>query len=241
MSPQIYAVLEPVHWLLTRVNSAFVERQIAREVGRQLKAGMEPDRLRHRLTARFAQVMPDEIRDPGRWLLGVALPRWRCGHFDCESGTMWSTGHRCAVCADVVADKFATRQRDRRSEQGLCPEHGERPDASGVCPGCEPTSTPSPQVPGVPRPRGERVCCSCRKVIPRELRIVVEGRCDACRQDQTAPGPSPADTDRAAPTTVPKPVQQVDWRGPVAQHASRSHGEEAARREQSGEQQDDDG
>ncbi|GAA2417818.1 hypothetical protein GCM10010388_00640 [Streptomyces mauvecolor] len=227
MSPQVYAVLEPVNWLLARVNNPFVVRQIAREVGRQLQAGMEPDRLRHRLTARFAQVMPDEIRDPGRWLLGIALPRWGCGHFDCEAGTMWSTGHRCDVCADVTADTFAARQRDRRSEQGLCPEHSQRLDASGSCPSCAPTCTPAPELPGVPRPRGERICCSCRQVIPREVRIVIEGRCDTCWQDQTAPGPSPADTG-AAPTTVLQPVQRVDWRGLVAQQASRSHSYEAA-------------
>ncbi|MFF1837986.1 hypothetical protein ACFVXE_27810 [Streptomyces sp. NPDC058231] len=89
MKPEIYAVLEPVHWLLARVNNPFMERQIAREVGRQLAGGMDAERLHHRLTARFAKVMASEIRDPGRWLLGVALPRWGCGHLDCESGVRW--------------------------------------------------------------------------------------------------------------------------------------------------------
>ncbi|MEU8252527.1 hypothetical protein, partial [Nonomuraea sp. NPDC048916] len=73
MNPQIYAVLEPVHLLLERVNSDFVVRQIARAVGRQLREGTDAERLHHRLTARFSKVMLSEIRDPGRWLLGVAL------------------------------------------------------------------------------------------------------------------------------------------------------------------------
>ncbi|MGW0730912.1 hypothetical protein ACWD24_54535, partial [Streptomyces mirabilis] len=45
MSKQIYAVLEPVHVLLGRVNT-FVARRIAREVGRQLREGTAPERLR---------------------------------------------------------------------------------------------------------------------------------------------------------------------------------------------------
>ncbi|MFD9634196.1 hypothetical protein ACFWX8_26465, partial [Streptomyces violascens] len=141
MSSRIYAILEPVHWLMARVNNPFLERQIAREVARQLEAGMEPERLRHRLTTRFAMVFPSDIRDPGRWLLGVALPRWGCGHLDCEAGTLWSTGRRCTVCEEVVADRFADRQRERRIEQGLCPHHGQPLGRTGACPGCEPKGT----------------------------------------------------------------------------------------------------
>ncbi|WP_331748285.1 hypothetical protein [Streptomyces sp. NBC_00648] len=109
LSARIHAVLEPVHWLLRRVDSPFVQRQIAREVGRLLRDGTADDRLRHRLSARFAATSPSEIRDPGRWLLGVALPRWGCGHADCEAGVMWSTGRRCEVCAEAVADRHAAR------------------------------------------------------------------------------------------------------------------------------------
>ncbi|MFC5724921.1 hypothetical protein ACFP1Z_32720 [Streptomyces gamaensis] len=110
VSPRIYAVLEPVHWLLARVDNAFVERKIAREVGRQLREGMEAGRLRHRLAVRLAGTMPSEIRDPGRWLLGVALPRWGCGHLDCETGVMWSTGKPCEVCAEAIADRASARE-----------------------------------------------------------------------------------------------------------------------------------
>ncbi|WP_076971326.1 hypothetical protein [Streptomyces sparsogenes] len=62
MSARVYAVLEPVHWLLARVNNPFVVRQIAREVGRQLDSGIDAERLHHRLTARFRQ--GDDLGDP---------------------------------------------------------------------------------------------------------------------------------------------------------------------------------
>ncbi|MER5950220.1 hypothetical protein ABT127_29635 [Streptomyces sp. NPDC001904] len=39
----------------------------------------EPKRLHHRLAARAAKVMVCDIKDPGRWLLGLALPWWGCG------------------------------------------------------------------------------------------------------------------------------------------------------------------
>ncbi|MFJ9855658.1 hypothetical protein [Streptomyces sp. NPDC101150] len=47
---------------------------------------MDVERPHHRLTVRFAKVMSSEIRDPGWRLLGVALPRWGCGHLKCEAG-----------------------------------------------------------------------------------------------------------------------------------------------------------
>lgn len=183
MTAQIYAVLEPVHWLLSRVGNPFVERKIAREVGRQLRAGMDAARLRHRLTARFAATSPSQIRDAGRWLLGVALPRWGCGHWDCESGVLWSTGERCAVCEDVVAD----RRRARRLERGLCPEHGTSPGPSGACSDCElaadedaMAALPSPGELEGP-PRGSCGECGCRIVLTG--RALEDGLCKPCRQE----------------------------------------------------------
>jgi hypothetical protein len=157
LSARIYAVLEPVHWLLQQVGSTWVQRRIAREVGRQLRAGMEDDRLRHRLTMRLASTSLEEISDPGRWLLGVALPRWGCGHQDCESGVMWSTGAACAVCEEVVADRRATKQRELRRGRGLCPEHGSPPGPSGSCRDCEVEQTdtaPAVTVPAAREPEG---------------------------------------------------------------------------------------
>ncbi|MGW4779970.1 hypothetical protein ACWEPA_25320 [Streptomyces filamentosus] len=137
MSASIYAVLEPVHHLLARVTNVFVARQIAREVGRQIAAGTCPERLQHRLTARVAGTMSDEIRDPGRWLLGVALPHWGCGYADCESGTIWRTQTACEVCVEIVQDKAAARERARRAAAGLCLQHGTRPGPSGRCTDCD--------------------------------------------------------------------------------------------------------
>jgi hypothetical protein len=191
MSPQIYAVLEPVHWLLARVNNPFVERQIAREVGRQLATGMDAERLHHRLTARFAKVMTSEIRNPGRWLLGVGLPRWGCGHLDCESGMRWSNGERCAVCEEVIADKFAARQRAQRLEQGLCSEHGTKPGPSGVCRDCElqqaidggAAALPAPRELEGP-PRGS--CGDCGARILLTGRALDDGLCRLCREEASA-------------------------------------------------------
>ncbi|MFE7045735.1 hypothetical protein ACFU9X_41940 [Streptomyces atratus] len=203
MSTQIYAVLEPVHWLLAQVNNPFVERKIAREVGRQLAAGMDAERLHHRLTARFAKVMASEIRDPGRWLLGVALPRWGCGHLDCESGVRWSNGERCVVCDEVVADKFAARQRAQRIAQGLCPEHGTRPGPTGHCTDCEldnaidqPAPIPVQRVPEGP-PRG--VCGDCGARIMLTGPALDDGLCKPCRTETAALAADDAPT---LPTTT---------------------------------------
>ncbi|MFB7865624.1 hypothetical protein [Streptomyces sp. NPDC056069] len=186
LSPAIYAVLEPVHWLLERVDSAFVVRKIAREVGRQLREGMAAERISHRLAIRAARTMASEIRDPGRWLLGVALPRWGCGHQDCESGVMWSSGRRCDVCAEVVADRAAARQRDQRLAEGLCPEHGTRPGPAGSCTDCVlddairrpvPAARPEPAGP----PRG--TCTGCGARIFLIGQAVVDSSCQLCRSE----------------------------------------------------------
>ncbi|MCZ1012651.1 hypothetical protein [Streptomyces lydicus] len=187
MSPQIYAVLEPVHWLLARVNSPFVERKIAREVSRQLAGGMDAERLQHRLTARFAGTSPSEIRDPGRWLLGVALPRWGCGHLDCETGVLWSSGRSCPVCDDIVADRHAERKRvqhEQRLAAGLCPEHGRRLGPSGACGECEPDRS-APVVPAQRElagpPRGSCTECGCRIFLVGSA--LTDGLCKLCRTE----------------------------------------------------------
>ncbi|MFI9080971.1 hypothetical protein ACIGW8_31635 [Streptomyces sioyaensis] len=206
MSPQIYAVLEPVHWLLKRVNSPFVERKIAREVGRQLAAGMDAERLHHRLTARFAGASPSEIRDPGRWLLGVALPRWGCGHLDCEAGVLWSSGRACPVCEDIVADRRAERERVRREQRlaaGQCPEHGTRPGPSGACGECEP-DRPAPVVPAQREaegpPRGYCGECGCKIFLIGAA--LSDGLCKPCRTEAAAAAaaerPNPAKAAGAA-------------------------------------------
>ncbi|WP_159072661.1 hypothetical protein [Streptomyces formicae] len=162
LSAQVHTVLEPVHWLLARVGDDFVVRQIGREAGRQLREGTPVERL----TVRLAGTMMDEIRDLGRWILGAALPRWGCGLQDCESGTLWTIGTPCEVCAEAVHGKSLARRRTMRLERGLYPEHGTRPAArsvtraheappkdacgaldDGLCKPCRALCRPTPEVP----------------------------------------------------------------------------------------------
>lgn len=96
LAPRIWRVLEPVKSLL-RGLAPYVVRELAREIGRQLDEGQEPQRLRQRLEFRYAST--DTIRDPGRWLLGPAVVRRGCGLVACESGRIWHTGRDCDVCA----------------------------------------------------------------------------------------------------------------------------------------------
>ncbi|WP_406510987.1 hypothetical protein [Streptomyces sp. NBC_00212] len=182
LSPQIYAVLEPVHWLLQRVDSPYVVRRIAQEVGRQLREGMEPERLRHRLTVRFARVFPSDIRDPGRWILGVALPRWGCGHLDCETGVMWSNGSACAVCEEVVADIHAVRRR----RQGHFDPLGGHPSSADEAP-----ARPDVDGPAVTSSRGAMPqgpsrdnCheCGCRILLTGKA--LLHRLCKPCREEQ---------------------------------------------------------
>ncbi|WP_234322542.1 hypothetical protein [Streptomyces sp. NRRL S-350] len=206
LSPEIYAVLEPVHWLLKRVDSAFVARKIAREVGRQLREGMAAERISHRLAIRAARTMVSEIRDPGRWLLGVALPRWGCGHQDCESGVMWSTGQRCDVCAEVVADRAAARQRSQRLAEGLCPEHGTRPGPAGSCTDCALDDAirrpvPAPRTEPAGPPRG--TCSGCGARIFLIGQALVDGSCRLCRSEMS--GLPQAVTRPSCPTAEPVP------------------------------------
>ncbi|WP_371129701.1 hypothetical protein [Streptomyces sp. TLI_105] len=207
MSAEIYAVLEPVHHLLAQVTSAFVARQIAREVGRQIDASTCAERLQHRLTTRLAGTMSDEIRDPGRWLLGVALPRWGCGYADCESGTIWRTGAACEVCAEIVQDKAAARERTRRAAAGLCLQHGTRPDPSGRCADCDletaaarPTNVPAQRAVEGPE-RGTCGECGCR--IFMTGRPLDDGLCKPCREELH---PGLVSAPRAV-TVVPAPTQ----------------------------------
>ncbi|MEU9233556.1 hypothetical protein [Streptomyces subrutilus] len=197
MSPKIYAVLEPVHVLLERVTNDFVVRKIAREVGRQLRAGTAPGRLQHRLTARLAKVALSDIRDPGRWLLGVALPRWGCGYQNCEAGIIWRTGAACELCAETVQDRRAAHQVEQRLEQGLCPRHGTRPGSSGGCLDCEldaairrPARVPAPRESEGPQ---RASCGGCGCVIFLTGRAVDTGLCKLCREevDTIAPAVTP--------------------------------------------------
>jgi predicted RNA binding protein YcfA (HicA-like mRNA interferase family) len=101
LSPRVWAVLEPVHDLLPTVG-AFMVRRIAREVGRQLDAGIWPEDIRDQLARLRRWTGDTEIRDPGRWIYGAALPArpGRCGRPECHYGFLPHTGMPCKACAD---------------------------------------------------------------------------------------------------------------------------------------------
>lgn len=110
LSPRVWAVLEPVRHLLPAI-SPYLLRRAAREIARQLDTYATVERLYARLVARSNGVLAEEVRDPGAWLLGAALPRHGCGLHECEGGVLWTTGRRCGVCEHLRADR---RQSDRR-------------------------------------------------------------------------------------------------------------------------------
>ncbi len=172
-SGRLHAVLEPVRFLLAKVNT-YVQRRIGQEIARQLADGTPVERLRDRLTQRLAQTVVADIRDAGRWLLGVALPRWGCAHPDCETGVLWSTGARCRVCQEVVAERGATRR------DGVPLPHRETAEGNGAPSAPRSVAAPAPPL----TPRTKTCCPSCE----RPHRPGSSGLCRGCRPD-AGPGP----------------------------------------------------
>lgn len=133
LSPDAWAllkpVLAPVSDLLPHV-SAFMTRRIVREVLRQIRGGIWPDDIRDQI-ARLRAWTPDEdIRDPGRWLLGAVLPvrPGPCGTPDCHYGFQRHTGTPCKACEE--------HPRGRRGH----PPHtaaAKPPEPLLACPGCD--------------------------------------------------------------------------------------------------------
>ncbi|MER5502845.1 hypothetical protein ACFYXP_40215 [Streptomyces sp. NPDC002466] len=224
MSPEIYTVLEPVHHLLAQVTNAFVARKIAREVGRQITVGTSAERLRHRPTARLTGTMADQIRDPGRWLLGVALPRWGCGYADCESGTIWRTRTACELCAEIVQDKAAARERACRAAAGLCLQHGTRPGPFGRCNDCD-LETMAARPADIPARRTvegpeQGTCAECGARIFMTGPALTDSLCKPCRQELHPDTASAPRTVAVVPapaqprTGTPAPVEPVEQPGP---------------------------
>lgn len=177
ISDRVHAVLEPVHRLF-RQTSVYMQRRIAREVGRQLRSGIDDIRLRQRLETRACRTFTDEIRDPGRWILGVGLPHWGCGIFDCEAGVLWSSGRRCSVCEEIVRD----RHRATAQPEAPIPTVVHR----------TPTGAAIPRsVPAVPRSR----CPECGCAVLLLNRAEPDRKCKPCREEHQgvpASQPSPA-------------------------------------------------
>lgn len=154
IAPRIWRVLEPVKPLLPGL-SPYVVRELAREIARQLDEGQDAERLRLRLGFRFASTQ--EIRDPGRWLLGAAVVRRGCGLTACESGRIWHTGVRCDVCAELRADGG---QRPPWHPSARRPRPASPPVRWHECEACRaPSRSPFP----------DGVCRACRPPDPAEL------------------------------------------------------------------------
>ncbi|MFE3992562.1 hypothetical protein ACFXPW_12885 [Streptomyces goshikiensis] len=199
-SPRIDAVLDPVRILLGGVNR-YVLRRIGHEIGHQLDNGTNIDRLRARLTSRLAGTFIDEIRDPGRWLLGVALPRWGCANPDCETGVLWSTGEPCRACQEFRADRRCGRTGTGApaAELHCCPvcERPLRPGQSGECAQCSQCPTAPPPEPWAAQPCPGRHGAHCGRPAP-------SGLCWRCRMEELAEQePVPAASEAGPPPILP--------------------------------------
>lgn len=102
---RIHIALAPVRHELDDVRR-FVLRRVAREIGRQLDAGITPERMAARIQARYRSISPSDIRDMGAWLLAVGIIRRGCDDLRCEDGVIWGAdpddheaGSACRTCA----------------------------------------------------------------------------------------------------------------------------------------------
>lgn len=141
LSPRVWTVLEPVADLLPAVGD-FAARRIARTVGRQLDDGVWPEEIRDQLT-RLRQWTPaEEIRDPGRWLLGAVLPvRSRCQMTGCHWGFLAHTGAPCKACAELAADRARRAHpphTDAWHECTQCQRPARHRLPAGLCTDCRP-------------------------------------------------------------------------------------------------------
>ncbi|MCH5677851.1 hypothetical protein [Streptomyces gilvus] len=134
LSPRVWAVLAPVADLLPHT-TAFAVRRVAREIGRQLDAGIWADDIRDQLTRLRAWTPAEEIRDPGRWLLGAVLPvRSRCGRTDCHWGFLAHTGTPCKACAEI--DTAHPPHTSDWNECRHCGKPSRQPLPGGLCRTC---------------------------------------------------------------------------------------------------------
>ncbi|WP_274031457.1 hypothetical protein [Streptomyces sp. MMBL 11-1] len=144
LSPRVWQVLEPVRAELPAIEP-WALRRIGREIGEQLSAGVGMERLTARLTARYSRLTArgpatENARrgDVGRWLLGAGLVRHGCRLPSCESGTTWSTGERCHLCANIAEG------------ERLAAAAAEQPPAPAPRP--EPPAPPRPPTTWLPMP-----------------------------------------------------------------------------------------
>ncbi|WP_073920811.1 hypothetical protein [Streptomyces sp. CB00455] len=192
LSRTTHTVLQPAHFLLDGLRG-YVLRLMGREIDRQLADGVTVERLQARITARLAGTMVSEIRDPGRWLLGVALPRWGCADPACESGVVWHTGQDCRACTEIRW--LQSCDRLERPRAGARPPAPPRP----CCPTC---ARPH-------RPGGEGECTTCAEERTVRARLAA-GLPQAAGTD---PGPpAPRCCGRNGQCTRPASLDGMCWR-----------------------------
>lgn len=142
VSPRVAAVLEPVADLLADVRP-FVMRRIGREIGRQLDAGIWPEDIRDQLDRLRRWTPAEELRDPGRWLLGAVLPaRSHCNRPNCYWGFLTWSGDPCKVCAAIKAarPRAAHPPHTAWHECRACQAPSRRHLPAGLCTACRPTA-----------------------------------------------------------------------------------------------------
>jgi len=140
LSERLWWALEPVRDLLPEVRP-FVMRRIGREVGRQLDTGIWAEDIRDQLARMRRWTPPEEITDPGRWILGAVLPvrPGRCGTADCHYGVQRYTGAPCKACAELEADRARANHPPHTAawhECAHCRAPSRTPLPAGLCRTC---------------------------------------------------------------------------------------------------------
>ncbi|MCY0920792.1 hypothetical protein OS965_21850 [Streptomyces sp. H27-G5] len=191
-SPRLAWIMEPVAWLVQRART-YVQRTFARQLGAQLSEGVEPERLRSRLEARFARTSPSDLRSIEGWLLKVAAVRWGCHDPRCEEGIRWHSGEECTECLAIRLEQRALRERQGHLDAGECPDCTTPLTETGRCRTCAPTpagrsvpadgpttaSTRTPD-PGPTHPGGASLAGRCADCGSWEDTETSDGRCGAC-------------------------------------------------------------
>lgn len=134
-------VLDPVADLLPQV-SVFMTRRIVHEILRQIRDGIWPEEIRDQIARLRRWTPPEEIRDPGRWLLGAVLPvRSKCGMTGCHWGFLAHTGTPCKACAELGQTPTSHPPHTGSwHECTQCQRPAHTPLPAGLCTTCRPTA-----------------------------------------------------------------------------------------------------
>lgn len=207
----VWHVLDPVREELTGL-TAWEWQRVVTDVLRLLTDD-RPERLRDRLQRRSAPMKPlspdyerwlktqdphpnERWRSFARWLIGAALIRHGCEDPDCETGTRWSTGTACPVCAlrhetatakaqqeeqaAATDRRLAARRPQRRTQTTTHNDEHQEQHATATSPVHEPTPAP-PATSPAPAPAADVV--PLRPAAPWPARATVTERAAATAAD----------------------------------------------------------